>query len=1349
MDSDHRILGTIQFSSSSSTSLTVSDYEAVLDCLKQVAFDQEQTQLIAAVSKCIRQRTLQASLSLTNADLSSITLSVASTSNTLKLPLVLCEALFPRKLNNAENTMELRFDQAARLLARCCPKKDSYPRVDLATLQPATVAPTLLPYQKRALSWMLMREGKLEGSHPQGPLFAETVILSDGTTCYLNRCTGVLSFLSGESSSEAFVNDTEILGGILADEMGLGKTVEILSLICAHPARKKHTAFQCTQCTSASALLSTGATLIITPSSILSQWISEIQRHTPTLSFKWYKGRLQHDSTTAIELSSKDIVITSYDVLQKEVHLARGDNSRSRRAERAYERPTSPLVEINWWRVCLDEAQMVESTASQTSEMAHLIPRIHPWAVTGTPVSKSGMLEDLKGLCVFLGLEPFANGHQNAFKWIVEDRNFEYLVQLFARVLHRNTKVNVKDELELPKQNQFIVELGFSAIERSYYDELFETCLEEIRKNDLLIQSCKDIKRRNRLIEEGKVKMRQWLLQLRQVCCHPQVGEQNKNTLGGKIGTIGEVLEVMKRQSVSATITTERNLINMQISKAHLHEFLKEYERGISVYEATLRDIRARIQRTSQELDELKLKMKRHDNNEDNDGDDDDDKKYDESGADSNVELRTMLSNQLSAYKELEHQAVFFIACCYNSLQNEPLETKYYADAEQIRREILLDFEMVVEKRRAHLFNNPDTFKPVLAAIKKMSDWRKSNNADDMKPVGIVVRNDMERTKDLLINLNSQWDQVVVEWRGRILKLINTNLENVEEAHDSIAVEGRGNGTHKPSGEEYNRGEEVQVELDTLMDHYAELLSERQELLNGMLFTKSSKPEELPTQLNRSFNMLRKKFALQRGSTNLSAVLKDLKYSIDDDKNTPDIEREIASAFLVNVQRGVELHIKCVDELQKELAKLRKLANARIEFFKHLQQISNSVDPPKKPDDIESELENVNIEINKTEGLAKYLENLSPQSNTAAAEKDQSSNIHETEDYECLVCKSPFDEGYVTECGHFYCDYCMQQWIPKHRKCAMCKNPIHDIQTQMAKVENTKQKADDDTHLQKQDTSCVYLQQTMEVATQARISSLKLDSRDSFGTKTDFILRHLLHIITTEPTAKCLLFSQWDQVLNIVAMGCVKNGIGFVKMSDAGRGKKKTDPVQKFLQDPDMKLFMLNAKSQSSGLTLVDATHVFLVEPVVNPGLEMQAINRVHRIGQTKETFVYRYIIKETIEGRVYSIFNRNMRKNAELETKKEGKGLGGGEKVVDQDVEWCLVGDTRKSISHAIPCEEDEMTDNMDTADIEEEGEEVVMVEADLIYEQDGEDNAAPEEEREPIQRSQFGTGRRGHKRR
>jgi E3 ubiquitin-protein ligase SHPRH len=59
---------------------------------------------------------------------------------------------------------------------------------------------------------------------------------------------------------------------------------------------------------------------------------------------------------------------------------------------------------------------------------------------------------------------------------------------------------------------------------------------------------------------------------------------------------------------------------------------------------------------------------------------------------------------------------------------------------------------------------------------------------------------------------------------------------------------------------------------------------------------------------------------------------------------------------------------------------------------------------------------------------------------------------------------------------------------------------------------------------------------------------------------------------------------------------------------------------------------MLNAASQSSGLTLVAATHVLLVEPSLNPASEQQAIHRVHRIGQTRPTTVHRFYIADTVE---------------------------------------------------------------------------------------------------------------------
>lgn len=57
--------------------------------------------------------------------------------------------------------------------------------------------------------------------------------------------------------------------------------------------------------------------------------------------------------------------------------------------------------------------------------------------------------------------------------------------------------------------------------------------------------------------------------------------------------------------------------------------------------------------------------------------------------------------------------------------------------------------------------------------------------------------------------------------------------------------------------------------------------------------------------------------------------------------------------------------------------------------------------------------------------------------------------------------------------------------------------------------------------------------------------------------------------------------------------------------------------------------------SGANGLNIVEATHVLLVEPSVSKAMELQAVGRVHRIGQTKPTFVHRFIIEDTIEEKV------------------------------------------------------------------------------------------------------------------
>lgn len=66
--------------------------------------------------------------------------------------------------------------------------------------------------------------------------------------------------------------------------------------------------------------------------------------------------------------------------------------------------------------------------------------------------------------------------------------------------------------------------------------------------------------------------------------------------------------------------------------------------------------------------------------------------------------------------------------------------------------------------------------------------------------------------------------------------------------------------------------------------------------------------------------------------------------------------------------------------------------------------------------------------------------------------------------------------------------------------------------------------------------------------------------------------------------------------------------------------------------------FLLHAKAHSSGLNLVNATHVFLCEPLINTAIELQAIARVHRIGQHRPTTVWMYLVSDTVEESIYNL---------------------------------------------------------------------------------------------------------------
>lgn len=84
------------------------------------------------------------------------------------------------------------------------------------------------------------------------------------------------------------------------------------------------------------------------------------------------------------QLANYDLVITTYGILQSELRFTNEEQcDKSFRYAKRYCSPQTPLLNIEWWRLCLDEAQTVDCPTSQVSCMAHQLNAVHRWAVTG------------------------------------------------------------------------------------------------------------------------------------------------------------------------------------------------------------------------------------------------------------------------------------------------------------------------------------------------------------------------------------------------------------------------------------------------------------------------------------------------------------------------------------------------------------------------------------------------------------------------------------------------------------------------------------------------------------------------------------------------------------------------------------------------------------------------------------------------------------------------------------------------------------------------------------------------------------------------------------------------------
>jgi len=129
-------------------------------------------------------------------------------------------------------------------------------------------------------------------------------------------------------------------------------------------------------------------------------------------------------------------------------------------------------------------------------------------------------------------------------------------------------------------------------------------------------------------------------------------------------------------------------------------------------------------------------------------------------------------------------------------------------------------------------------------------------------------------------------------------------------------------------------------------------------------------------------------------------------------------------------------------------------------------------------------------------------------------------------------------------------------------------------------------------------------------------------------------------VISGDPT-KSVVFSSWTSLLDAVEKRLVEEGITFVRLDGTMNPKQRTDAVTAFQYDSNVKVALVSIKAGGTGLTLTAATQAWVMEPGWNPGAQDQAVDRIHRLGQTAPVTVNLMVAQGTIEERIVELQNR------------------------------------------------------------------------------------------------------------
>ncbi|KAG2975207.1 hypothetical protein PC121_g23463 [Phytophthora cactorum] len=236
---------------------------------------------------------------------------------------------------------------------------------------------------------------------------------------------------------------------------------------------------------------------------------------------------------------------------------------------------------------------------------------------------------------------------------------------------------------------------------------------------------------------------------------------------------------------------------------------------------------------------------------------------------------------------------------------------------------------------------------------------------------------------------------------------------------------------------------------------------------------------------------------------------------------------------------------------------------------------------------------------------------------------------------ECPICLDPPQNAVLTPCAHVLCDQCLRDSLANDpdNGCPVCRTVVD-----MAKVFKLPPPSKAQSEDSRADNSSV----------KAITSTADDDGTGFESAKLQQLLRDLQAIKlenenaeSPEQKRKVVVFSQWTSMLEMVSQLLTRHNFSHCTFNGGLTQEARERVLTEFAKDPDVEVLVISLKAGGVGLNLTCASVVILLDPWWNPGVEEQAVDRVHRLGQTQDVIVKRYVVNDTVEDMILQLQQR------------------------------------------------------------------------------------------------------------